>query len=47
MPSVGAPFALTYDVAPDGKRFVMSFALEEEGFPLTLMLNWTSLLRNE
>jgi len=41
------PFELTYDVAPDGKRFVMSFAPEEDNDSLALMLNWTSLLKSE
>jgi hypothetical protein len=41
------PFAVTYDVAPDGKRFVMSFASEEENLPLTLVSDWATLLRNK
>jgi hypothetical protein len=35
-----SPFSLTYDVAPDGQRFVMSAFPEEEVPPLVLMLNW-------
>jgi eukaryotic-like serine/threonine-protein kinase len=34
------PFSLTYDVAPDGQRFVMSAFPEQEVPPLVLMLNW-------
>jgi eukaryotic-like serine/threonine-protein kinase len=36
------PFDLTYDVAPDGQRFVMSVSPEEESPPLVLMFNWTA-----
>ena len=38
------PFSITYDVTPDGKRFVMSFVPDEENLPLTVMFNWTSKL---
>ena len=38
------PFSMTYDVTPDGKRFVMSFEPDEENLPLTVMFNWTSKL---
>ena len=38
------PFSTTYDVTPDGKRFVMSFVPDEENLPLTVMFNWTSKL---
>jgi Tol biopolymer transport system component len=40
-----SPFSSTYDVAPDGQRFVMSAAPEEEEPPLVLMLNWTAKLK--
>jgi len=39
-----SPFALTFDVTPDGQRFVMSAAPEQEELPLVLMLNWTAKL---
>ena len=38
------PFSISYDVTPDGKRFVMSFVPDEEDLPLTVMFNWTSKL---
>jgi Tol biopolymer transport system component len=40
-----APFSAPYDVAPDGQRFVMSAAPEEDEPPLVLMLNWTARLQ--
>ena len=40
-----SPFANIYDVAPDGKRFIVAFAPEEENLPLTLVLNWPALLK--
>ena len=39
------PFESTYDVAPDGRRFVMSASPEEEEPPLVLMLSWTAGLQ--
>jgi serine/threonine protein kinase len=39
------PFASTYDVAPDGQRFVMGVSPEEESPPLVLMFNWTAAFR--
>ena len=39
------PFSITYDVAPDGQRFVMSAVPEEENLPLTVMFNWTAKLK--
>ena len=39
------PFAATYDVTPDGQRFVMSASPEQEEPPLVLMLNWTARLQ--
>ena len=39
------PIGLTYEVSPDGKRFVMSCVPEEENLPLTLISNWTTLLQ--
>src|SRR5215469_6828022 len=39
------PFSSTYDVAPDGQRFVMSASPEEEEPPLVLISNWTTLLQ--
>jgi serine/threonine protein kinase len=39
------PFEFTYDVSPDGKRFVMSVAPEEQSLPLTLMFNWTARMQ--
>jgi hypothetical protein len=40
-----SPFAISYDVTPDGKRFVVSVAPDEENLPLTLMSNWTTKLK--
>jgi len=40
-----APFSAPYDVAPDGQRFVMSAAPEEDEPPLVLMLNWRARLQ--
>jgi Tol biopolymer transport system component len=37
-----SPFDSTYDVAPDGQRFVISASPEEESPPLVLMFNWTA-----
>jgi len=42
-----SPFASTYDVAPDGQRFVMSASPEEAEPPLVLMVNWTSELKKK
>jgi hypothetical protein len=42
-----SPFASTYDVAPDGQRFVMSASPEEAEPPLVLMVNWTSELKEK
>ena len=36
-----------YDVAPDGKRFVTSRGVTNPNTPLTLVQNWTALLRNK
>jgi len=40
-----SPFSETYDVAPDGQRFVMSASPEVETLPLVLMVNWTARLQ--
>jgi Tol biopolymer transport system component len=40
-----SPFALSYDVTPDGKRFAMSIVPEEDNLPLTVMFNWTARLQ--
>ena len=39
------PISTPYDVAPDGQRFVMSAAPEEDEPPLVLMLNWATRLQ--
>jgi Tol biopolymer transport system component len=39
------PFASTYDVTPDGRRFVMSTVPEQQEAPLTLVFNWTARVR--
>ena len=39
------PFASTFDVAPDGQRFVMSASPVEEEPPLVLMVNWLAELK--
>jgi eukaryotic-like serine/threonine-protein kinase len=36
-----------YDVAPDGKRFVMTIKKVNPNTPLTLVQNWTALLANK
>jgi len=33
-----------YDVSPDGKRFLLDVAADENNRPLTVLQNWTSLL---
>ncbi len=35
---------INYDVNPDGKRFLLVVAADENNRPLTLLQNWTSLL---
>ena len=37
----------TYDVSSDGKKFVVSQANEKTAEPLTLVVNWPSLLKKE
>ena len=37
--------AATFDVTPDGKRFVMTVIPEEENLPLTVMFNWMTKLK--
>jgi Tol biopolymer transport system component len=34
-----------YDVSPDGQRFLVSTAIERDPSPVTVVLNWTSALR--
>jgi hypothetical protein len=34
-----------YDVAPDGKRFLLNVAADENNRPLTLLQNWTALAK--
>jgi Tol biopolymer transport system component len=41
------PFSETYDVSPDGQRFVMSASPGEEELPLVLMQNWTARLKKK
>jgi hypothetical protein len=40
-------FEMTYDVSPDGKRFVMSVATEDQNLSLTLMFNWTARMQSK
>ena len=43
-----APFSSpSYDVAPDGQRFIVNTTLSGEEQPLTIITNWTSLLRRK
>jgi serine/threonine protein kinase len=35
---------INYDVSPDGKRFLLVVAADENNRPLTLLQNWTNLL---
>ena len=37
--------AISYDVTPDGKRFVFAVAPEEENLPLNVVFNWTARLQ--
>jgi Tol biopolymer transport system component len=40
------PYGLPqYDVAPDGKRFLLLVAKEAAAVPMTVVLNWTAALR--
>ena len=34
-----------YDVSPDGQRFLVNTAVERDPAPVTVVLNWTSALR--
>jgi Tol biopolymer transport system component len=34
-----------YDVSPDGQRFLVNTAIETDTAPITVMLNWTAMLR--
>jgi dipeptidyl aminopeptidase/acylaminoacyl peptidase len=36
-----------YDVTPDGQRFLLNAAADENNRPLTLLLNWDAELRNK
>jgi eukaryotic-like serine/threonine-protein kinase len=38
---------IEYDVAPDGKRFLLNVAADENNRPLTLLQNWSSLLASK
>jgi hypothetical protein len=35
---------INYDVSPDGKRFLLVVAADENNRPLTVLQNWTNLL---
>jgi Tol biopolymer transport system component len=35
---------IDYDVSPDGKRFLLVVAADENNRPLTVLQNWTSIL---
>jgi eukaryotic-like serine/threonine-protein kinase len=41
VPRIGAP----YDVTPDGKRFIIVTAAQEENLPVTLVVNWPAKLK--
>jgi eukaryotic-like serine/threonine-protein kinase len=34
-----------YDVSPDGERFLVNTAVERDTAPITVLLNWTAVLR--
>jgi hypothetical protein len=34
-----------YDVSPDGERFLVNTAVERDTAPITVILNWTAMLR--
>jgi Tol biopolymer transport system component len=38
---------ISYDVSPDGKRFLLNVAGDENTRPLTLVVNWTAELRKK
>jgi hypothetical protein len=38
---------ISYDVTPDGQRFLLSVAADENNRPLTLLLNWTANLQKK
>jgi len=40
-------FLAPYDVAPDGKRFIINTESQNDNAPLTLVVNWTDLLGNK
>ena len=38
---------IDYDVSPDGKRFLLNAAADENTRPLTLLVNWTAELKKK
>lgn len=45
-PSIGTPGATLYDVSSDGQRFVMLVPTSNRPQPITVVLNWPSLLNS-
>lgn len=45
-PGIGPSRAWTFDVAKDG-RFVIPRVIEQAGGPITVVVNWSSLLRKK
>ena len=38
---------ISYDVSPDGKKFLLNAAADENTRPLTLVVNWTAELKRK
>jgi hypothetical protein len=38
---------INYDVSPDGERFLLNAAADENTRPLTLVVNWTVELKKK
>ena len=41
------PAIFDYDVAPDGRRFLVSDAVKPPGPPITIVVNWPSALKEK
>ena len=39
--------SVTYDVSPDGKRFIVNTSNTAEDQPLTIVTNWTAELKHQ
>jgi len=45
LPDFSNPYRSSYDVTPDGQRFLINTASEGSDSPITVVVNWTRLLR--